>query len=152
MNRNMKYFGHFVSAVVFFQLLLLIPLWFEYMHTNTIEMDSYILCVFNVLLYKTRKRIGSASLWNLFISWKYKKQNDKKSYPPYNIQISEKELKELQDKIIDIIKKNGETDVLDGMEQKDKKGQIAYLNKILQKSKIITKGTFVTTECWLLII
>lgn len=76
-----------------------------------------------------------------------KKQNEKKSYPPYNIQISEKELKELQDKIIDIIKKNGETDVLDGMEQKDKKGQIAYLNKILQKSKIITKGTFVTTEC-----
>lgn len=60
---------------------------------------------FNVLLYKTRKRIGSASLRNLFISWKYKKQNDKKSYPPYNIQISEKELKELQDKIIDIIKK-----------------------------------------------
>ena len=68
-----------------------------------------------------------------------KKQNDKKSYPPYNIQISEKELKELQDKIIDIIKKNGETDVLDGMEQKDKKGQIAYLNKILQKVRLLPK-------------
>lgn len=40
----MIYFGHFISAVVFFQLLPLIPLWFEYMHTNTIEMDSYILC------------------------------------------------------------------------------------------------------------
>lgn len=40
-NKNV---GHFISAVVFFQLLPLIPLWFEYMHTKDISMDSYILC------------------------------------------------------------------------------------------------------------
>ena len=41
-NKNI---GHFISAVVFFQLLPLIPLWFEYMHTKDVSMDSYILCV-----------------------------------------------------------------------------------------------------------
>ena len=58
MNRNMKYFGHFVSAVVFFQLLPLIPLWFEYMHTNTIEMDSYILCVSMYCFTKQEKELA----------------------------------------------------------------------------------------------
>ncbi len=45
MNKDdKKNIGHFISAVVFFQLLPLIPLWFEYMHTKDISMDSYILC------------------------------------------------------------------------------------------------------------
>ena len=44
MADNNKNIGHFISAVVFFQLLPLIPLWFEYSHTKDISMDSYILC------------------------------------------------------------------------------------------------------------
>lgn len=39
-----KHIGHFVSAVVFFQILPLIPLWFEFQHTGDISKDSLILC------------------------------------------------------------------------------------------------------------
>jgi|GEM_PF-5657291 hypothetical protein len=41
--KNHRHVGHFISAVVFFQLFPLIPLWFEYMHTKDIAMDSYVL-------------------------------------------------------------------------------------------------------------
>jgi len=37
--------GHFIAAVIFFQILPLTPLWFEFKHTGDIKMDSYILCV-----------------------------------------------------------------------------------------------------------
>jgi hypothetical protein len=43
-DERSKNIGHFISAVIFFQLLPLIPLWFEYMHTKDVSMDSYILC------------------------------------------------------------------------------------------------------------
>jgi hypothetical protein len=57
-----KAFGHFISAVVFFQLLPLIPLWFEYMHTKDISMDSYILCV---SMYAFATGFGSKKEWML---------------------------------------------------------------------------------------
>ncbi len=41
---NKKHVGHFVSAVVFFQVLPLLPLWFEFNHTGDISRDSLILC------------------------------------------------------------------------------------------------------------
>ncbi|QLG45919.1 hypothetical protein [Costertonia aggregata] len=43
-KKDGKHIGHFVSAVVFFQILPLIPLWFEYQHTSDISIDSLILC------------------------------------------------------------------------------------------------------------
>lgn len=43
-SKDKRHIGHFVSAVVFFQILPLIPLWFEYQHTGDISTDSLILC------------------------------------------------------------------------------------------------------------
>lgn len=76
---------------------------------------------------------------------KAKQLQQRKNNLHSSIQMSEKEFKELQDKIIELIIKSGETNVLEGIKQKDKKGQVAYMNKILQNSGI-TKETLVTTE------
>ena len=76
---------------------------------------------------------------------KAKQLQQRKNNLHTSIQMSEKEFKELQDKIIELIIKSGETNVLEGIKQKDKKGQVAYMNKILQNSGI-TKETLVTTE------
>lgn len=59
-----KYIGHFISAIVFFQLLPLIPLWFEYMHTADVTMDSYILCV---AMYSFATGFSSKKEWMLGI-------------------------------------------------------------------------------------
>lgn len=36
--------GNFIAAVVFYQLVPLVPLWFEFYHTHDIKQDSFILC------------------------------------------------------------------------------------------------------------
>jgi len=59
-----KDFGHFISSVVFFQLLPLLPLWFEYMHTKDITMDSYVLCA---SMYSFSTGISSQKEWMLGI-------------------------------------------------------------------------------------
>jgi hypothetical protein len=61
-----KNIGHFISAIIFFQLLPLIPLWFEYMHTGGISMDSYILCV---SMYSFATGFASKKQWMLGISF-----------------------------------------------------------------------------------
>src|SRR5258706_14026805 len=37
--------GNFIAAVVFYQIIPLTPLWFEWEHTGDIKMDSFILTV-----------------------------------------------------------------------------------------------------------
>jgi len=64
MTDDNKNIGHFISAVVFFQILPLIPLWFEFMHTKDISMDSYILCV---SMYAFATGFSSKKEWMLAI-------------------------------------------------------------------------------------
>lgn len=40
----MIHVGQFVCAIGFSQILPMVPLWFEYMHTQDVTMDSFILC------------------------------------------------------------------------------------------------------------
>jgi hypothetical protein len=37
--------GNFIAAVIFYQIIPLIPLWFEWKHTSDIKMDSFTLTV-----------------------------------------------------------------------------------------------------------
>lgn len=37
--------GNFIAAVIFYQIIPLIPLWFEWKHTGDIKMDSFTLTV-----------------------------------------------------------------------------------------------------------
>jgi hypothetical protein len=37
--------GNFVAAVIFYQIIPLIPLWFEWKHTGDVKMDSFTLTV-----------------------------------------------------------------------------------------------------------
>lgn len=37
--------GNFLAAVIFYQLIPLIPLWFEWKHTGDVKLDSFILTV-----------------------------------------------------------------------------------------------------------
>lgn len=60
----MKYLGHFISSVIFFQIVPLTPLWYEYVHTQNIEMDSYILCV---AMYCFSTGFSSKKIWLLSI-------------------------------------------------------------------------------------
>jgi hypothetical protein len=64
MTNDNKNIGHFISAVVFFQILPLIPLWFEYMHSKDVSMDSYILCV---SMYAFATGFSSKKEWMLSI-------------------------------------------------------------------------------------
>jgi hypothetical protein len=89
--------------------------------------------------------LSKRDIYEISLLLKAKQLQQKKNNLHSNIQISEKEFKELQEKIIELIIKSGETNVLEGIKQKDKKGQVAYMNKILQNSGI-TKETLVTTE------
>lgn len=59
-----KHIGHFVSSVVFFQILPLIPLWFEYQHTSDISLDSLILCS---SMYSFATGFSSKYEWQLSI-------------------------------------------------------------------------------------
>lgn len=64
-NKNdKKHIGHFVSAVVFFQVLPLIPLWFEYQHTTDISLNSLILCS---SMYAFATGFSSKHEWQLAI-------------------------------------------------------------------------------------
>jgi len=58
------YFGHFVASVVFFQILPLIPLWFEYQHNEGIAKDSLILCA---SMYAFATGFSSRYQWQLSI-------------------------------------------------------------------------------------
>lgn len=89
--------------------------------------------------------LSKRDIYEISLLLKAKQLQQKKNNLHSNIQISEKEFKELQEKIIELIIKSGETNVLEGIKQKDKKGQVAYMNKILQNSGI-TKETLVATE------
>jgi hypothetical protein len=37
--------GNFLAAVIFYQIIPLIPLWFEWKHTSDVKMDSFTLTV-----------------------------------------------------------------------------------------------------------
>lgn len=56
--------GNFIAAVVFYQLVPLVPLWFEFYHTQDIKQDSYILCaaMYSFAIGFSSKHLGQLSV------------------------------------------------------------------------------------------
>lgn len=60
--------GNFLAAVIFYQVIPLIPLWFEWEHTGDIKMDSFILTVsvYSFAIGFSSKYIGQLAMCFLF--------------------------------------------------------------------------------------
>jgi hypothetical protein len=81
--------GNFIAAVVFYQIIPLTPLWFEWEHTGDIKMDSFILTVsiYSFAIGFSSKYIGQLAvcfLAGLILAGAYKGNSSLSALPFYN--------------------------------------------------------------------
>jgi hypothetical protein len=81
--------GNFLSAVIFYQIVPLIPLWFEWKHTGGIKMDSFMLTVsvYSFAIGFSSRYPGQLAicfLLGLLQADAYKGNSDASAFPFYN--------------------------------------------------------------------
>ena len=81
--------GNFIAAVVFFQIIPLIPLWFEWKHTGDIKMDSFTLTVsiYSFAIGFSSKYTGQLAicfLIGLMLAGAYSGNSTQSALPFYN--------------------------------------------------------------------
>jgi hypothetical protein len=81
--------GNFIAAVIFYQIIPLIPLWFEWEHTGDIKMDSFILTVsiYSFAIGFSSKYSGQLAvcfLLGLLQAGAYKGNSALSAFPFYN--------------------------------------------------------------------